>query len=1352
VQQPAQPPGNIQLAAPINPVSVPGPPSQSTNLAPDISTYPSTGDPYFQLTGDVVPQEDVSGWYVYPAANGSVLFNNLIPPPMPVVNQGNLHAFGDAIFYNGDTLMPDTWYLNPSLTGEIFLNDASGTQLLHSIDGNLFYNNELLAKANDIQDIADWSLYPSIAQVELAGQNIIQAGDISGASAHITSITTTNLGFGGATGTTLSLSGAASVGSLNSGGIINASSHQIQNATAITIGPSAVGTLTSIDGTALTWNGNAITTGGGGAAQNWSSYPALVSVDLSGQSVQNGGILNASGIIIGSGSSGIVLANRLSSLAGATDPPMLITAYQGLSVTADAGNITTTAGAVSGSGNITTTAAGVITNNSTGSINNVGNNYEITADGGLNPLITPNINLLSKNGNGGQVNVTADPGSIVALGGKVTITANGGTVYVPQTPPAPPLAITVGGEVDILANTGSGGLYTATSAVKIGAAGINIYAGALPSISSLLGYLFQYGTLGVSICAGLPATGIQFPGTVYVYGVGVPGVAGGVRIESPQGIQMLSDTYIHNLYPLDGDGLVIQGRSLPTGYVTIKDVAALTMTGSGHIKTDFINSASGNGLFYEDTIRPFPSLIRPGFEAYTIKPPQAISAIPENLVISGNPFPALGYKNYVQIQNADSIAFDVSGSGSLTGVQTINGSAYPPALPPIGDVADWALFNAKQSVDVSGFDLNNVNNMTMLGNGLITAAGQLSIFSDLAGDLTLAANGGGNVNIGTGNAGDIFIQTVGAGHDLSLAGDTVNITANAAMNINTTAGNTTIEGTDIVMTAASDFSASATTGSAGINGQVDVSLYAATGNVNLVADSGEVIVQDSVLNMNTHKITNLVAGTANTDAVNFQQLTTVVTSKDSTEFFVSDNGNDITGNGSFFAPFLTIQKAITQAELISSAANVCVIQVASGHYNENLTFLKGYIIVNGALSSQTGNEVCELTGSVSIALVGANDLFNRQVTFQGFNFTTGPGQAITDTSTSSHTVTFQDCKAFVYQQFFVSTATCPDMRLYITNVEVSQTYLLSVSPVIVTNVGLAEFERLDVSCVGNVTAIVVGGTSVLNRLSLSTLDATNAATTLLPLLSITSSTTATHSLGNVAFAFQSAVAKTATNAMFIGSSINTAIIMLNCVFTLTGTASSTNNCVGYNGVGSPTIAGINNTSLNVNVTLPQTTSVQSGITQIQYTNIQPPGLATYSSTADQVIAVTGTPQALTYNTTQFNQGTTLAANSRVYVNAQGNYALSYSVELFHTGVGLTQTATTFLKKNGTTIANTGRQWSIPSGGFQNAVMAEFTVSLNAGDYVEVFFSGDTSLSANATAAAGALPAIPSVVFNIKQFR
>jgi len=373
------------------------------------------------------------------------------------------------------------------------------------------------------------------------------------------------------------------------------------------------------------------------------------------------------------------------------------------------------------------------------------------------------------------------------------------------------------------------------------------------------------------------------------------------------------------------------------------------------------------------------------------------------------------------------------------------------------------------------------------------------------------------------------------------------------------------------------------------------------------------------------------------------------------------------------------------------------------------------------------------------------------VAFQGFNLTMIGGQTISNTSSASHTVAFQDCKVFVDNVFYTSSASAPDMRTYFTNMEITSVSALNTATVITTNVGLVEFERVDMTVNGNAIGVAVAGTSVLNRCSLSTFDNTNTAAILKPLINITSSTTSTHTFGNVAFAFTSSVAKTNTNALAIASSINTAIIMLNCVFTLAGTANSTNFCVGYNGVGSPTIAGVNNTSLSVNVLLPQTVTVQSGITQFSYIDINPPGLASYSSTSDQSISIAGTPQALTLNTTQFNQGTTLLSASRVYANAQGNYALKYTIQLLNSG-SINNTVTSFLKKNGTTIANTGSQWIIAASA-QVAVCTENIVSLNAGDYVEIFFnSNGNGVSANATAATIALPAIPSVVFNIKQFR
>jgi uncharacterized protein (DUF2345 family) len=1188
------------------------------------------------------------------------------------------------------------------------------------------------------------------------------------------------------------------------------------------------GQLTSPNGTQLLWNGATIQTGGGGDASQWANFNAVTTINANSNPITNVTTIGASGNITTATNVSVgntVETERILQLFNpAVNNPMRILAQNpaGLIVNSGGGGIAMTAAA----GNIEETATGDIDLTTTGGDVNVtaynqvvidsGNDISLTADPGINPLYTAAVNLTAKNGNGGQVNIVADPGSVAAFGGVVNITGNGGTILIPQPPPNPPTSVTVGGEVNITANTGSGaGLYTLTSAINLNAAAINSYAGAVPSIASLLGYNTVFGNLGVSICAGLPPIGLQFPGTVYVYGLGIPGVAGGVRLESPQGIQMLSDTYCQTLYPLDGDDLTIQGRSLPTGYVRIKDVAQFEMTPSGRLKSDFITSLSGIGLYYEDTLKPSVGSPNPGIEAFTLKPTLASSASSPNLVISNNPLPLLGYNNFVEIANATTIAFDASGAGALSGVQSINGAAWPPATgdaslwsqypqtsvldssgygiinlstingQPVGDLtpAGWAAFNAIQNVDMSSNELLNVNDIHIIPGATIIGQGALNV--DVSGDLQFFTSGGGEINFSTGNSADINITTLGSGNELSLAGDVVNIdgtlgvriaapyldmTANNVINVNQLlgAGN----GTDLVISNPGTGTVSILdqSGAITISSQFNGLVLAAGTNINMTCVSGSILQNAPVtigqvgfpknltVNGNAYATTDVISSFGGATPYSLNTIGALVggTSsrfRDQTEFYVSNDGSDISGNGSILAPYQTIQKAITQAELISSAALVCVINVASGHYTEeNLTFNKGYVIVTGSLQSQTGNEVCELTGAISIACVGADDVFNRQVTFQGFNITQAQFQAVTDTSTAAHTVTFQDCKCFVNSQFFVSTATCSDMRVYMTNVEISQTNVASSLPVVLTNVGLCEFERVDITVNGNASAISVTGTSVLSRCSLTTLEIASTAATLAPLLNITSTTTATHSLGNVAFAYTSAIAKTATNAIYIASGIATAIIMLNCVFTLTGTASSTNNCIGYNGVGSPTIAGVNNTSLNVNVLLPQTTSVQSGITQIQYTNIQPPGLACYSSTADQAIAVSGTPVALTYNTTQFNQGTTLVANSRVYANAQGNYALSYSVELQHAGGGATQIATTFLKKNGTTIANTGRQWSITSGSFQNAAMAEFVVSLNAGDYVEVFFTGDTSLSANATAAAGALPAIPSVVFNIRQFR
>ena len=1310
---------------------------------------------------------------------------------MPLPN--NTYSAPGTSFYALANQSASNWYNFPSLTGEVKLIDTSGVQILKSIESNLFFNNELLAKASDLSNVADWSIYPALSTIQMDNQSIVGASTIEAStiqSSNITAIlmssmseftsslraTTATIGTGLGGNVTIGSGNITANGSMSAVGVtttagLNMSNSAITNATTIGISANGFppyGQLSSPDGSNLTWNGASIVTGGAGSASNWSFYPQLsnlTSFTATQMSTATLGVSTINGVqfpepagnvtqwafnpalsTVQLAGKGIVNVSTLTDVSSINTVQYYPTQqWSGFFATGDVvldgnklqGGTNKDLDLISQDSNVNITSY-YNTNIQASDVN-------ITADTGVSITNTPQVKIIAQNGPlGGNVEIDAlaSAGGVAGFG-SVTINAYGSS----NKPLVP-----VGGLISLNAYSGGLGDYGGlTSAIRATAATVGISAGALPAIPATAGSLNLYGNDIVSITAGLPGVLPQIIGTVYCY------APVGVNLESPFGITANNSFYTGNIYPIanGSNPLVIQGRSLPTAGVQLKDIELMNMVqGLGQITAvSSINNMSLGGSSLSNVSSISVSTINGfAFPQTVVIPSTFLDFYASTILV--NSIGALNNSTiFITAPGGQGLilAGDVTNGGFLdinnqSQISTQNFAALGNDLGPVFIGGNTNTDFSRLSMNDGG--LSNAELLVQRGSFNIDASGicistnqySLSTATFFAGDVA-----GGFMSVNN------LTATLAATSSLTLDAPTVDITVGDVVNIVNLTGApatnlTLFSFADLDLVGTTNANVGAGSGTLLLEAQTAIDVNCAAGPINLNANT-EVVVGTSVLNMDNNKITNLAPGTTTTDGVNFNQLTF----RDATEFYVSAQGLD-TNNGSILSPKLTIQAAITAAELISSAANICVINVASGHYVENLTFNKGYVILTGSLQSQVGNEVSKVTGSITINCTGANDVFNRQVSFQGFNLTMVGGQNITNTSSASHTVAFQDVKVFVDNVFYTSSASSPDMRTYFTNMEITSVSALNTATVITTNVGLVEFERVDMTVNGNAIGIAVAGTSVLNRCSLSTFDNTNTAVILKPLINITSSTVSAHSLGNVAFTFTSSVAKTNTNAIAIASSIATNIIMLNCVFTLAGTASSTNFCVGYNGVGSPTIAGVNNTSLSVNVLLPQTVTVQSGITQVSYIDINPPGLATYSSSVDQAIALTAVPQALTFNTTQFNQGTTLLLNSRVYANAQGNYVLNYSVELQHTGAGPTQLATTFLKKNGTTIANTGRVWSISSASFQNAAMAEFTVALNAGDYVEVFFSGDTSLSANATAAAGALPAIPSVVFNIKQFR
>jgi len=330
--------------------------------------------------------------------------------------------------------------------------------------------------------------------------------------------------------------------------------------------------------------------------------------------------------------------------------------------------------------NVTSTAGNINNSALNEIINTCGTDYNVTVDQGINITAGAQMNLVAQNGLGGNIQIKAKPG--YALGpeqvgyGLIQLTAEGSTNQ----------ALGLGGKIDITAYSGGVGEYgSATSRVSLSAATLALSAGAAPTLPGFAGSMNIFGQNVVSIVASLaPPILPQFPETIYLYGLGIPLTAGGVRLESPNGIQMLSDTYVSQMYPLDTGGLTISGRSwLGTANVVVEDVSRLTaVAGSGQVQTDLLTSVGGGGVAYLDNL--YPANNTKGLFANFLKPTISTAEGVPNLVIQSNPNILSGTKNYVLIQNADTIAFDPAASGALTGVQSINGVPYPGSASATG--------------------------------------------------------------------------------------------------------------------------------------------------------------------------------------------------------------------------------------------------------------------------------------------------------------------------------------------------------------------------------------------------------------------------------------------------------------------------------------------------------------------------------------------------------------------------------------------------------------------------------------------------------------------------------------------
>ena len=145
---------------------------------------------------------------------------------------------------------------------------------------------------------------------------------------------------------------------------------------------------------------------------------------------------------------------------------------------------------------------------------------------------------------------------------------------------------------------------------------------------------------------------------------------------------------------------------------------------------------------------------------------------------------------------------------------------------------------------------------------------------------------------------------------------------------------------------------------------------------------------------------------------------------------------------------------------------------------------------------------------------------------------------------------------------------------------------------------------------------------------------------------------------------------------------------------------------------------------------------------------RPNGL--FFNTSNQTLAATNTATPVEFLTTYLSNAVKVNAgtDSRIYVTVSGVYNFQFSGQL-RSGSGSAKQVYVWIVRNGTDIGYSTHQYTLSGSNQHLNVTWNFNIDMNNGDYLELEWASDsTSVTMEATAAAGAHPGIPSAVMAV----
>jgi hypothetical protein len=142
----------------------------------------------------------------------------------------------------------------------------------------------------------------------------------------------------------------------------------------------------------------------------------------------------------------------------------------------------------------------------------------------------------------------------------------------------------------------------------------------------------------------------------------------------------------------------------------------------------------------------------------------------------------------------------------------------------------------------------------------------------------------------------------------------------------------------------------------------------------------------------------------------------------------------------------------------------------------------------------------------------------------------------------------------------------------------------------------------------------------------------------------------------------------------------------------------------------------------------------------------------FQDSTDQVAANTTTAYAVTFNTTDFANGVTVASGSRITVADAGIWNLQFSIQFTNT-TNTTQDVDIWFRVNGTNSANSNSRFGFAprkavGDPYHTIAAMNYFLSLNATDYVEIMWRPTdvgVSIEQYAAGTSPTRPAVPSAI-------